>query len=58
MPANGDHLSNELSVEASLTESGVKASAKSRFLSAIDRMLGGIMDLPAAILKEKRQSAV
>lgn len=48
MSGDEDHLSNEISVEASLTESGVKATAKSRLLSAIDRMFGGMIDFPAA----------
>ena len=48
-----DHLSGELSIEASLTENGIKASAKSRFVNAIDRMFGGLFDVPAAFLEGK-----
>lgn len=39
-----DHLSNEISVSAELTPTGVKAAAKSRILSAIDRIVGGAID--------------
>lgn len=39
-----DHLSNEISVSAELTPTGVKAAAKSRILSAIDRVVGGAID--------------
>lgn len=40
-----DHLSNEVSISAELTERGVKAGAKSRALAAVDRLLGGVVDL-------------
>lgn len=40
-----DHLSNEVSISAELTERGVKAGAKSRTLAAVDRLLGGVVDL-------------
>lgn len=40
-----DHLSNEVSLSAELTERGVKAGAKSRTISSIDRLLGGVVDL-------------
>lgn len=42
--ADKDHLSNELSVEVSVTESGVKAAAKSRFAAAVDRLGGNLVD--------------
>jgi len=37
---SADHLDNELSVSADLTPTGIKARAKSRALSAFDRLLG------------------
>ncbi|WP_064651865.1 DUF2806 domain-containing protein [Rhizobium sp. WYCCWR10014] len=40
-----DHLSNETSVSAELTDTGVKAAAKSRAVAAIDRLAGNIADL-------------
>lgn len=40
-----DHLSNEISISAELTERGVKAGARSRALAAVDRLLGGVVDL-------------
>lgn len=40
-----DHLSNEISLSAELTERGVKAGAKMRTLAAVDRLLGGVVDL-------------
>lgn len=39
-----DHLSNEVSVEVSVTESGAKASLKSRLASAFDRLGGNLVD--------------
>lgn len=39
-----DHLSNEVSVTAEVTPTGVKAKAKSRIISAFDRLLGGVID--------------
>jgi len=46
-----DHLDGEITLEASLTESGIKASAKSRFIVALDRMFGGIFDIPTAMME-------
>ncbi len=46
-----DHLSNEISISADLTETGVKASAKSRTLSAFDRLCGGVVDIANAHLE-------
>lgn len=40
-----DHLSNEVSISAELTPTGVKAGANSRLVSAIDRIAGGFFDL-------------
>ena len=42
-----------VSIEASLTESGVSLSTKSRFVSALDRMFGGLFAIPAAFLEER-----
>lgn len=42
--ADKDHLSNELSVEVSVAESGVKAAVKSRFAAAVDRLGGNLVD--------------
>lgn len=39
-----DHLSNEISVSAELTPTGVSAKAKSRIFSALDRVIGGAID--------------
>ncbi|CAD0211201.1 hypothetical protein AGRHK599_LOCUS1226 [Rhizobium rhizogenes] len=46
-----DHLSNETSVSAELTETGIKASAKSRTVSSMDRLLGGTIDAGSAWLE-------
>lgn len=43
-----DHLDNEISVAAEVTEAGIKAKAKSRFLSAADRLLGSVLDAGSA----------
>ncbi|MCY3688818.1 MAG: DUF2806 domain-containing protein [Gammaproteobacteria bacterium] len=46
-----DHLSNEVSVLAVVTESGVTAKTKSRAVAAIDRLVGALADVPAAKLE-------
>jgi len=43
--AGKDHLDTETSVSAEITGSGLKASAKSRFIAAVDRLGGNIIDL-------------
>ncbi|MDP2764038.1 MAG: DUF2806 domain-containing protein [Brevundimonas sp.] len=45
---SNDHLSNEISISGQLTETGIKAGAKSRALSSVDRLLGGLIDLANA----------
>lgn len=42
-----DHLSNEVSVDARLTESGLSAKTRSRAVAACDRLLGSVLDVPA-----------
>lgn len=46
-----DHLDKEISVPAELTDHGVKAGAKSRFLAAIDRLGGAVVDIANAYLE-------
>lgn len=46
-----DHLSNETSLSAELTETGVKASVRSRTIAAFDRLLGGAIDIGSAHLE-------
>lgn len=43
--ANEDHLDKETSVSAEITPTGVTAKAKSRFIAAIDRLGGNIVEL-------------
>lgn len=43
---------NEIVIQASIDESGLQAKAKSRALSAFDRLLGSLLDVPAAYLEE------
>ena len=43
-----DHLSNEVSVDARITDSGLSANAKSRAIAAFDRLLGSLIDVPAS----------
>lgn len=40
-----DHLDKETSVSVEMTESGIKAGAKSRFVAALDRLAGGVVDM-------------
>jgi hypothetical protein len=49
----GEQLSNEASVSAEITESGVKASAKSRTVSSLDRLIGSVVDTGTAFLEGK-----
>lgn len=48
MNQNDDHLSNEVSVEGRITETGLTAKTKSRAVSAIDRLVGACLDIPAS----------
>lgn len=50
-----DHLSNEVSIAAELTPTGVAARARSRFLSSVDRLLGNVVDLPNPHLERVAQ---
>lgn len=54
-----DHLDNPVSISVDVTPSGVKAGAKSRFVSGVDRLLGGVADLLGAPLEgpARRQRA-
>jgi Protein of unknown function (DUF2806) len=42
--AENDHLGNEVSLEVSVTENGGKATLKSRFAAAADRLGGNLVD--------------
>ncbi|MCQ1850385.1 DUF2806 domain-containing protein [Neorhizobium galegae] len=46
-----DHLSTETSVSAEITESGVKAAAKSRTVAAIDRLVGNLAEWGNVLLE-------
>lgn len=46
-----DPLNNEVSVSGELTETGLKGAAKSRALSAFDRLLGNVIDYPNSFLE-------
>ena len=46
-----DSLDNEVSIAGQLTERGVKAKARSRFVSAADRLLGNLVDFPNPTLE-------
>lgn len=48
-----DHLDKEISVSADLTPTGVKASAKSRFVAALDRLGGNVLELLNAPIEVK-----
>lgn len=43
-----DHLDKETSISAELTETGVKATAKSRTMASLDRLLGSVADIGSA----------
>ncbi len=46
-----DHLSNKVSINAKLTETGFSAETRSRTASAIDRLVGSLIDVPIAYLE-------
>jgi hypothetical protein len=46
--AKYDPLGGELSIEAKIDETGIKASAKSRALAAFDCLCGSVIDIPGA----------
>lgn len=48
-----DHLDRETSVSAEITPTGLKASAKSRFVAAVDRLAGSLLDRMSAPLEAK-----
>lgn len=43
-----DHLDKETSVSAEITASGIKAGAQSRFVAAVDRLGGALVDVVSA----------
>lgn len=49
----GDHLDREISVSAGLTEAGVEARAQSRFVAAVDRLGGNVMELMNAPMERR-----
>ena len=46
-----DHLSNELALEASLSEKGISGRVKLRAAAALDRLVGSLFDIPTAKLE-------
>jgi hypothetical protein len=59
MDEERDPLAKEISIVASLEETGLTVKAKSRALAALDRLIGSALDIPAAwlesISRRKRQ---
>ena len=49
--SHNDHLSNEVSIEGQITETGLSAKAKSRAIAAVDRFIGSLIDIPASKLE-------
>ena len=48
-----DHLDTETSVSVDLTETGITANAKSRFVAAVDRLGGNLLELANAPLERR-----
>ena len=46
--SHNDHLSNEVSFEGRITETGLSAKTKSRTVAALDRLIGSALDIPAS----------
>ena len=53
---SGDRNRNEVSVRTAITDSGLSISARSRAVSAFDRLLGGFFGIPAAWLEQVEAS--
>lgn len=51
--AREDHLDKETSISGEITPTGVKASAKSRFVAAVDRLGGNLVELLNAPIEAK-----
>lgn len=47
-----DHLSNEISIAAKIEDRSLTIGARSRFVSAVDRLLGSVADIPAAYFED------
>ncbi|MCZ7929549.1 DUF2806 domain-containing protein [Agrobacterium sp. FDAARGOS_525] len=59
MAENSDHLDKETSVSVAYTDNSIKAGAKSRFVAAIDRLGGSVVDSANAAIEsyaEKRRA--
>jgi uncharacterized protein DUF2806 len=50
---NDDHLDRETSVSVELTEAGVKAKSQSRFIAAVDRLGGNLLELVNAPMERR-----
>ena len=53
---NDDHLDKETSLSAKLSENGIEAKAKSRFISGVDRLLGNVTEFANVYLEKKTGS--
>ena len=51
-----DHLSNEVSVSAALTETGIQGKARSRAISGVDRLIGNVTEFANVYFEEKISS--
>ena len=49
--SNEDHLSNEVSLRATLSKEGLSGSVKLRTLAAFDRFFGSLIDIPVSKLE-------
>ena len=47
-----DHLSNKVSLSAQMTKAGISATAMSRAIAALDRLVGSVLDVPTAYLEK------
>ncbi len=54
-PTNCDVLSGEVAVQAQIDATGLTLKAKSRTMSALDRLLGGLLGIPAAYAEKYRK---
>jgi hypothetical protein len=57
LSAAKDELGGEIAIRAHIDKSGLTVGGKSRFLVATDRLLGGLMGIPASYVEGIRRSA-
>lgn len=53
--SNNDPLNNEISITTKIEDTGLAATVKSRAISALDRLVGNIINVPSAALERRER---